>query len=173
MKKLAIIGSILTALPGLVSATQPALAGTATSSFKVSITITKDCAVSAPSDIILNSGSGSLVVSGAKGTTSFNVVCPVGTGYKIGFAGVNDVSADTATHSMNSASTPATYISYQLTDTTAGASNPKPLSATSSLISDTGNGSPQAKTVQAQVVNTTTAPATGTYTDTVTLTVTY
>jgi spore coat protein U-like protein len=172
MKKFAIIGAALTALPGLLSATHSASAATATSSFKISLTITKDCAISTPADININTGTASALIAGAKGTTTFNVACSKGTPYTIGFAGANDVGADTATHQINTAA-PVKYINYQLTDTTAGAANTKPLSATSSVISDTGTGSAQAKTIQAQIVNYTSMADPGTYTDTVTLTLTY
>ena len=58
-------------------------------------------------------------------------------------------------------------------DATSGATNSAALSATSSVISDTGTGSSQTKTLKAQVTNYTTEVKPDTYTDTVTMTVTY
>jgi spore coat protein U-like protein len=179
MKKLAIIGAVLTALPGLVTATQPAFAATSTGTFRVTLTITTGCAVSTPGDINLGTGlsAAGLNSSGATGTTSFNVTCSTGTGYTIGFSGYND-GTDTTKHSMKG-TTLGSSIPYQLTDVTPGAKNTKPLSAASaatpSLISDTGTGSAQAKTVQATVAPNSIpggAPPDAYY-DTVTLTLTY
>ena len=67
----------------------------------------------------------------------------------------------------------ANVVQYQLTDATAGAGNTAPLSASTSVISGSGTGLAVAKTLQAKVVNYT-APATpDTYTDTVTMSVSY
>jgi spore coat protein U-like protein len=179
MKKLAIIGAILTALPGLVGATQPAFADTSTATFQVKLTIIKGCAVSTPADINLGSGlsAGTLNSSGATGTTNFTVTCTNGTGYTIGFSGIND-GADTTTHNMKGVAS-GLSIPYQLTDTTTGASNTKPLSAisaaTPSVISDKGTGSAQPKTIQAAVIAKSIPGGAGpdAYSDTVTLTLSY
>jgi spore coat protein U-like protein len=178
MKKLAIIGAVLTALPGLVSATQPAFAaGTATSTFRVTLTITSGCAVSTPADINLGTGltAAGLNSAGAAQTTTFTVTCSTGTGYTIGFAGINDT---TTTHNMKGTGL-GLLIPYQLTDVTTGAKNSSPLSAASaatpSLISDTGTGSAQSKTIQAAVLAKSIpgGAAPDAYYDTVTLTLSY
>ena len=179
MKKLAIIGAILTALPGLVGATQPAFADTSTATFQVKLTIIKGCAVSAPADINLGStfSAASLNSSGATGTSTFNVTCSNGTGYTIGFSGIND-GADTTTHNMKGAAS-GLSIPYQITDVTTSAPNTKPLSAilaaTPSVISDKGTGSAQSKTIQAAVIAKSIpgGAATDSYYDTVTLTLSY
>jgi spore coat protein U-like protein len=179
MKKLAIIGAILTALPGLVGATQPAFADTSTATFQVKLTIIKGCAVSTVADINLGStlSAANLNSSGATGKTNFTVTCSNGTGYTIGFSGTND-GADTTTHNMKGVAS-GLSIPYQLTDVTNPTSPSPPLSAisaaTPSVISDKGTGSAQSKTIQAAVIAKSIpgGAAPDAYYDTVTLTLSY
>jgi spore coat protein U-like protein len=179
MKKLAIIGAILTVLPSLVIATQPALADTATQTFTVSIVINKSCTVSAPTNIVLSTGmgAGALSASGATGTTAFTVTCSTGTGYNIGFTGSNDVGTATTAHNMKGTGSNSSMIPYQLFDATSGTTNTSALTAVSAatpnLISDKGTGSAQSKGVKATVAVGAPVVPTDTYTDTVTLTVSY
>jgi spore coat protein U-like protein len=147
----------------------------ATSNFNVTITIVKECTVStAPSNINLGTfGAVSLIASGATGATSFGVLCSAGTAYTIGFSSGNDLAVGSPTHQMKGTGGNTNVVQYQLTDTTVGATNTSPLSASSSVISGSGTGLAQAKTVQAQVVNYTAPVPPDTYADTVTLSVTY
>jgi spore coat protein U-like protein len=148
----------------------------ATANFTVSITIVKECDVStAPTNINLGTfGATGLIVSGATGSTAFSVLCTIGTPYTIGFSSPNDLTAGSATHQMKGqTSGNNAVIQYRLTDTTAGATNTNPLSATTSVISGTGTGAAQSKTVQAAVFNYVAAVAPDTYLDTVTLSVSY
>lgn len=174
-KHLVDCAALFAAIVVIVGASEVAEAGTATANFNVSITITKQCDVStAPTNINLGSyGSTALISSGATGTTSFDVLCTAGTPYTIGFASGNDLTVGSPTHQMKGTGANADVVQYNLTDATAGATNTSPLSASSSVISDTGTGAAQAKTVEAQVVNYTAPAAPDTYTDTVTLTVSY
>ena len=115
----------------------------------------------------------SLVASGASGTTNFNVTCTSGIPYTIGFSSGNDLTIGSTTHQMKGTGGNTAVIQYHLIDTTAGAANTNPLSASSSVISGTGTGVAQTKTVQAQVINYAAPVASDTYTDTVTLSVSY
>lgn len=148
----------------------------ATASFTVSVSIIKECGVSTePANIVLGAfTSNGLVTSGASATTDFAVTCTPGTPYTIGFSSANDTTVDSPTHQMKGQAAGNTaVIQYQLTDTTAGATNTSPLSATTSVITGTGTGSAQAKTVLATVVNYTAPVTPDTYLDTITLSVTY
>jgi spore coat protein U-like protein len=177
MKRLASFSAaaaLVAVLTGPASAAPPA--NPATASFTVSITIIKECSVStAPSNIVLGAfASSALIATGANGTTNFSVLCSPTTPYTIGFSSPNDLAVDSTTHQMKGQSPGNTAeIQYQLTDTTAGATNTHPLSATSSVISGTGTGVAQAKKVQATVINFTAPVLPDTYLDTVTLAVTY
>jgi spore coat protein U-like protein len=176
MKRLAIIASAVAILACLASGAYAAPPpNPATANFNVTITIVKECAVStAPTNINLGTfGSASLIASGATGTTSFGVLCSAGAAYTIGFSSPNDLIVGSPTHQMKGTGGNTAVVQYQLTDTTAGATNTTPLSASSSVISGTGTGVAQTKTVQAQVVNYTAPVAPDIYTDTVTLSIAY
>ena len=176
MTRLVALALVGAAIAGLAS---PASAGAppdpATANFNVTITIVKECAVStAPTAINLGTfGAVGLISTGASGTTSFGVLCSAGVAYTIGFSSGNDLTAGSPTHQMKGTGANTAVVQYQLTDTTAGATNTSPLSASSSVISGTGTGVAQAKTVQAQVFNYTIPVAADTYTDTMTLSVSY
>jgi spore coat protein U-like protein len=146
----------------------------ATANFNVTITIVKECSVTTPPTISLGTyGAVSLISSGASGTTNFNVTCSNGAPYTIGFSSPNDAPAGSTTHQMKGTGTNTAVVQYQLTDGTTGAKNTNPLSATTSVISDTGTGAAQNKIIKAAVFNYTAPVAPDTYTDTVTLSVSY
>lgn len=65
----------------------------------------------------------------------------------------------------------ADVIQYNLFDATA--SSLTPLSASTSVISDTGTGVAQTKSIKAQILNYTNDVTPDVYTDTVTMTITY
>lgn len=175
MKKIIALGlAVVSLVPWSVPACA-APANPATAAFNVSITIVKECSVStAPTNINLGTyGAVGLVSSGATGSTNFAVTCTSGTAYTIGFSSGNDLTVGSSTHQMKGTGANTDVIQYQLTDTTAGATNTTPLSASSSVITDTGTGAAQTKTVKAQVVNYSAAVIPDTYSDTITLSVAY
>ncbi len=147
----------------------------ATAQFNVTITILKQCLVTAPSTINLGSvGASDLITTTTAATQSFTVTCSPGTAYTVGFSSTNDVSTGSPTHQMKGSLNGNTgVVQYNLLDATSGATNTAALSATSSVISDTGTGSSQMKMLKAQVTNYTTEVKPDTYTDTVTMTVSY
>ena len=176
MKKIIVLALGLTAVAGLpcaALATPPQ--NPATANFNVTITLVKQCSVTTPANINLGTyGAVDLISTTATGTTSFNLTCTLGTPYTIGFTGSDDLAAGSPTHQMKGVTTGnSNVVQYQLTDATAGASNTTPLSASSSVISGSGTGLPVAKTLQAKVINYTTADLPDTYTDTVTMSVAY
>ena len=148
----------------------------ATAQFSVTISIVKECTVTAPSTINLGTGVGAtdLLTTTTSATQAFTVTCSLGTGYMVGFASTNDVTTGSPTHQMKGAATGnSSVVQYNLFDATSGATNTAALSASSSVISGTGTGAIQTKMLKAQVVNYTTAVTPDTYTDTVTMSVMY
>ncbi len=161
---------MLTASQALATPQNPA-----TAQFNVTITILKQCTVTAPATISLGSvGATDLITTTTSATQPFTVTCSLGTGYTVGFASTNDVTSGSPTHQMKGAASGNTgVVQYNLFDATSGATNTGALSASSSVISGTGTGASQTKMLKAQVVNYTTAVTPDTYTDTVTMSVTY
>ncbi len=153
---------------------QPANAAQVSANFTVMITILKQCTVTAPATINFGSvGASDPISTTTTAVQSFSVVCSPNTAYAIGFSSPNDAPAGGTTHVMKGTGGNTDTVSYQLTDTTAGATNSAPLSASSSVIAGTGTGTTQTKTLQAKVINYTAPAAADTYSDTVTMTVTY
>ena len=154
--------------------TRPANAAQVTANFTVTITILKQCTIAAPTNINFGSvGSTDPISTATTASQSFSVTCSPNTAYSIGFSSPNDAPAGGSTHVMKGTGGNTDIVSYQLTDTTVGATNSAPLSASSSVIAGTGTGVAQTKTLQAKVINYTAPVAADTYSDTVTMTVTY
>ncbi len=172
MKKLIIC---LAATAISVSSAYAAPQNPATAQFNVTITILKQCTITAPATISLGQlGASDLITTTTAATQPFTVTCSPGTAYTVGFSSTNDVSTGSPTHQMKgSISGNAGVVQYNLFDVTSGATNPAALSATSSVISDAGTGASQTKMLKAQVTNYTAEVRPDTYTDTVTMTVTY
>jgi spore coat protein U domain-containing protein, fimbrial subunit CupE1/2/3/6 len=151
-----------------------AQAGTATANLTVQITITAGCTINAAT---LNFGSvpgTTLIGSAVTGSTTVSVSCTSGSPYSIGMDNGANVSG--AQRRMKSG---ATYLNYGLyvdagyaNPWTTGASNSTCTTASDCYLG-TGNGSAQSINIYGQVPLVGTAPPSGTYTDTVTMTITY
>lgn len=91
-----------------VSAGNESLAGQSTSQFTVNATIANACTVS-------NTGNISLSETVTSGTTTVSVTCNLGTAWTVGFAGANDTAGQNTLpfHYMKSATNE--YIEYVLT----------------------------------------------------------
>lgn len=149
-----------------------AQAVTATGQFNVTITILKQCTFTVPATISLGSvGAIDLKTTTTAASQPYTVTCSKGTPYTLGFASSNDVAVGSTTHQMKGTGSNTDVVQYNLFDATT--SSTTPLSASSSVISDTGTGASQAKSIKAQVVNYTAAVTPDVYTDTVTMTITY
>ena len=167
-------GRISLAVLAIVAADAGASATTLTTNFSVSITIVKACSVSTPGAITFApTGAFELLSTTATASTTFTILCSPGASYSIGFASPNDSPANGTTHVMTGTGANTNTISYQLTDVTAAAANTAPLSASSSVITGAGSGVAVSKSIQAKIINYTTAVLPDVYTDTVTLSVTY
>jgi spore coat protein U-like protein len=178
MKRIVVGGAlfgILFGLQGSAFAASPANPATAT--FQVQITIVKQCLVTTPANINLGTwGASDPISTGVSGTTTFNVTCSNSIPYTIAFSSPNDLpSVGGTTHVMKGAATGNTNtVQYQLTDATAGATFTGALGGSSpNTIAGTGTGVAVTKTIKATVFNYTAPVTPDTYTDTVTLAVSY
>lgn len=172
MKSLALLASTAAAILTLNQAQAQAAATTATGQFNVTITIQKQCAFTTPSTINLGTvGSNDLKTTATAATQPYSVTCSKGTGYTLGFSSSNDLAVGSSTHQMKGTSSNTDVIQYNLFDATSNGTTP--LNASSAVISDTGTGTAQSKSIKAQVVNYTTDVTPDVYTDTVTMTITY
>ena len=111
----------------------------ATAQFNVTITILKQCLVTAPATISLGSvGASDLITTTTNATQPFTVTCSPGTGYTVGFSSSNDATTGGATHQMKGGISGNTnVVQYNLFDVTTGATNTSALSATSRRSSPT------------------------------------
>lgn len=151
---------------------------TATSTFNVNATISNSCTVS-------NTGNINLTEVNTSGSNTVSITCNLGTGWTAVFGGANDTAGQSMLpfHYMKDAGT--NYIEYVLTGTGAGwtfsdlqnrLANDGNTPPTSFKASGTGTGLAQTATITATATtganpySITTAP-TGSYTDTVTITV--
>jgi spore coat protein U-like protein len=167
-------GAAMTAGWLCLSAVPSLHAATSTANLTVQITITASCTINAAT---LNFGTlaGTTVIAGAtNASTNISVTCTNGSPYAIGVD--NGVNASGSQRRMKSG---ANFLNYNLY-TNAGLTNAWTTAASSSSCSSanscflgTGSGSAQSITVFGQMPAVGTAPATGTYSDTVTMTITY
>lgn len=152
-----------------------AQAGTATANLTVQITITASCTINAAT---LNFGSSvagtSLVSSAVTGNTTVSVTCTNGSPYSVGMD--NGANSSGSQRRMKSG---ANYLNYGLyvdaglaNPWTTGASN-STCTTTSQCYLGTGSGSAQSINIYGQVPSVGSAPPSGAYTDTVTMTITY
>jgi len=151
-----------------------AQAGTATANLTVQITITASCTINAATlDFGSNPGT-NLLSANVDASTTVSVTCTNGAPYSIGMDNGANFST---TRRMKNGTT--NFISYGLyTDsgrangwTTAASSST--CTTTNSCALGTGNGSAQTVNIYGRVPTVATAPASGVYTDTVVMTITY
>ena len=151
-----------------------AQAGTATANLTVQITITAACTINAATLTFASTAGTSLLTTAVTGSTTVSVTCTNSAPYSIGMSqGANYSSGS------NRMANSGNYIPYGLyVDSgythpwTTGATN-STCTTTNDCYLGTGNGSAQSVNIYGQVPTVATAPAGGTYTDTVTMTITY
>lgn len=142
-----------------------ASAATADSSFTVRIVIGAACVVTSSTDMLF--GNAGVLVAAIDQTSTISVQCTSGQAYNIGLnSGAN--SGSVSARQMNG---PGGMISYSLS-TDAGRLSNWGETIGSDTVGGTGNGSVQSFTVYGRVPAQPT-PLPGTYSDTVTVTVTY
>ena len=140
-------------------------ASTATGSFNVQVTIAATCVVTGAT--ALNFGTQGVLSANTDQTSTITVTCTNTTPYNIGLdKGLNGSSV--TTRQMIMGSTPVNYSLFSDSGRTTNWGN----TVGTDTVAATGNGSAQAYTVYGRVPAQT-SPAPGTYTDTITVTVTY
>jgi spore coat protein U-like protein len=157
-----------------LSSAPMAQAGTATSNLTVQITITASCTINAATlDFGSNAGT-TLVATNIDASTTVSVTCTNGSPYSIGMDNGANVSG-----SQRRMKSGANFLNYNLyvdagrtNAWTTAASNSTCTSANSCFLGS-GSGSAQSVSIYGRVPSTGSAPPTGTYTDTVTMTITY
>jgi spore coat protein U-like protein len=169
-----VVCGIVTIAAAMIVASH-AQAGTATANLTVQITITASCTINAATlDFGSNPGT-NLLASNVDATASLSVTCTSGSPYSIGMD--NGANASSGQRRMKNGTT--NFINYNLfTDSlrtapwTTASSNTV-CTTTNSCVLGTGTGASQSVTIYGRVPIVASAPASGAYTDTVVMTVTY
>jgi len=142
------------------------LAATATSSFTVSITIAATCTVNSAST--LNFGNQGILSTNVDQTSTIQVTCTNTTPYNIGLDAGTGSGATVTTRKLTSGGATVNYTLYSNSGRTTVWGN----TVGADTVTGTGNGTGQNYTVYGRVPPQTT-PAPGSYSDTITVTVTY
>jgi len=154
------------ALVCVLGAASPAAAASATSTLAATITIQASCQVA--SSGTLDFGTATSLAAATDVQTSFAVLCTSATAFNIGLDGGAAPGGTVATRLMTSASG---TVGYKLYSNAAYSTN-WGSTVGSDTVPGTGSGGPAVLTVYGRVPPQAT-PAPGTYSDTVTVTVTY
>jgi spore coat protein U-like protein len=151
-----------------------AQAGTATNNLTVQITITASCTITAATLTFPSTAGTSLTSTAVTANTNVSVTCTNNSPSSIGMGQGNNFSAGSNRMANGTNFLPyGLYVNAALTNPwTTGASNSS-CTTTNDCYLGTGSGSAQSIPIYGQVPTTAIAPAAGTYSDTVTMTVTY
>jgi spore coat protein U-like protein len=144
----------------------PAGAGTVTDTFDVTLTIQAGCEVSAPND--LNFGTATFLDTALTTTVAFTIRCTSGTIGTISLNGGIGSSGTVATRTMESG---ANSVSYSLYTSNAYSTIWVDGTSGTSTYPHSGTGSTTTLTIYGRVPSQ--SPLPGTYSDTITITVTY
>jgi spore coat protein U-like protein len=150
----------------LVASGESLFAATATSTMTVQMTITATCLVNSAS--ALNFGTQGVLATNVDQTSTVQVTCTNTTPYNIGLNAGTGAGATVASRKMTSGATTVNYTLYSNAARTTLWGN----TVGTDTVAATGNGAAQSFTVYGRVPPQA-APAPGTYTDTITVTVTY
>jgi spore coat protein U-like protein len=150
----------------LVLVSGAAYGTTTTTPFTVQMTITASCVINSAST--LNFGSQGVLTSAVNATSTIQVQCTNTTPYNIGLNAGTATGATVTTRKMTNAGNTISYSLYSNAGMTTNWGN----TVGTDTVAATGNGAAQSYTVYGQVPAQTT-PAPATYTDTITVTVTY
>ena len=150
----------------ILSAIGPAKAATASSTFTVKMTVNSSCVINSAST--LNFGSQGVITANVDNTSTLRVQCTNTTPYNIGLNAGAGTGATVAARKMTNGSATITYSLYSDSGRTTVWGN----TVGTNTVAATGNGASQSFTIYGRVPPQTT-PAAATYTDTITVTVTY
>lgn len=149
----------------------PLIAATSTTSFETSATVADTCSVSAT-----NLAFGSITPvdnTNFDATSTVDVTCSNGTAYNIGLnAGANSSDGTVSTRRMSDGAATPEYLSYQVYSDS-GRTTVWGNTVGTNTVAATGSGSTQSNTVYGRVPSGQQTVSTGSYADTVTVTVTY
>ena len=141
-------------------------AATATSTFTVQATITATCTIN--SAATLNFGTQGILTANVDQTSTIAVTCTNTTPYNVGLDAGTGSGATVASRKLTSGGATLNYTLYSDSGRTTVWGN----TVSTDTLAGTGNGASQSLTVYGRLFSQTT-PAPGTYTDTITVTVTY
>ena len=141
-------------------------ATTTTSTFTVQVAIIASCTINSAST--LNFGSQGVLIANVDNTSTLQVQCTNTTPYNIGLDAGTGTGATVAVRKMTSGANTVNYSLYSDSGRTTVWGN----TIGTNTVAATGNGAAQSYTVYGRVTAQTT-PAPATYTDTITVTVTY
>ena len=164
-KYLACLNSVAIVL-AVLAWTGSAFAATTTTTFTVQITITASCVINSAST--LNFGGQGVLTANVDNTWTIQVQCTNTTPYNIGLDAGTGTGATVAVRKMTNGANTITYSLYSDSGHTTVWGN----TVGTNTVAATGSGASQSYTVYGRVTAQTT-PAPATYTDTVTVTVTY
>ena len=156
----------LAALSASFAIVGQAQATTTTSTFSVQVSVTATCTINSAG--ALNFGSVGILSANTDQTSTIQVTCTNTTPYNIGLDPGTATGATVTTRKMTSG---GNTINYSLFSDSARTSNWGQTISTDT-VAGTGNGSAQNYTVYGRIPTQTT-PAPGSYSDTITVTVTY
>jgi spore coat protein U-like protein len=150
----------------LAAANGNAQAATATTSFQVQLTIEAQCLINSAST--LSFGTQGVLSANVDQTSTIQVQCTDTTSYTIGLDAGTGAGATVATRKLTSGGSTITYSLYS----NSGRTSVWGTTIGSDTVASTGTGAAQSFTVYGRIPAQTT-PAPATYTDTITVTVTY
>ena len=162
--RLRLMGALAAAC--LLQSASPSFAATTTATFTVQVTITATCSINSAST--LNFGSQGVLTANVDQTSTIQVQCSNTTPYNIGLDAGIGTGATVAVRKMTSGGNTVNYTLYSNSGYTTLWGN----TVGTDTVAATGNGAAQNYTVYGRVPAQTT-PAPGSYTDTITVTVTY
>lgn len=167
MSRSAVVRRLLARAMAACAAFVPqAKAATTTQTFSVQMTITASCVINSAST--LNFGSSGLLNANVDQTSSISVSCTNATPYNIGLNAGAGTGATVAARKLTSGANTIDYTLYSNSGRTTVWGN----TVGTDTVSASGSGAAQTYTVYGRVAPQTT-PASGTYADTITVTVTY
>lgn len=145
-----------------------ALAATATSNFQVQATVSASCNIAA-NPLTFATPYNPTVGTEVDGQTTLDVTCTAATAYTIALNAGNGVGATVATRKMTSGANTLDYALYREAARTSiwGTTTP------AETVAGTGTGAAQTLTVYGRILSGQTTVPAGTYTDTVTATITF
>ena len=150
----------------ILPAIDSAKAATTTSTFTVRMTVSSSCVINSAST--LNFGSQGVITTNVDNTSTLQVQCTNTTPYNIGLDAGTGAGATVAARKMTNGSATITHSLYRDSGRTTVWGN----TVGTNTVASTGSGASQSFTIYGRVPPQTT-PAAATYTDTITVTVTY